>query len=162
MDNRISKEDYYLRIALTVALRSPCSRRKFGAILVKDDAIISTGYNGSARGTTNCGLDCLCLKNIHNEDHDKSYDHCPAIHAEMNVLFNAARNGVSTVGAILYLNSSEGGGPCFLCRRFMLQSGIKECHFTKDGYTYHETAEDWIKMENDWIDDEGAIEGVAS
>ena len=102
---RISKKEHYIKIARTVAERSSCSRRKFGAIIVKDDAILSTGYNGSARKTRNCGTDRMpCLKDIHKEAPNKSYIYFPAIHAEVNAIINAARIGVSIVGGTLYLS----------------------------------------------------------
>jgi dCMP deaminase len=138
-------------------MRSPCfERRQFGAILVKNDVIISTGYCGSVRGAINCGIDCKCLKNLHKEEAMKSYNHCPSVHAEMNVVVNAARNGVSTVGSTLYLSTpQEGDRPCFLCRRFLIQAGVKDCYYkSKDGSILHETAEEWIELENKWISEQ--------
>lgn len=153
-DPRMSKIEANLLIAKDIALRSPCSRRKFGAILVRDDAIIATGYNGSARNCMNCGIDCNCLKDLHQEETMKSYDHCPAVHAEMNVIINAARTGTSTVGATLYLNSTEDnarGPPCFLCKRFMIQAGIAFCYYIKDDKIIEENRLDWIEQENNWM-----------
>lgn len=80
---RISKDEYYLRIAKAVALRSPCLRRKYGAIVVKNDVIVSTGYNGPARGSTNCE-EVGCIKDELNLPHYSAYEYCPAIHAEEN------------------------------------------------------------------------------
>ena len=80
---RISKDKYYLEIAKSVALRSPCLRRKYGAIIVKEDAIVSTGYNGPARGSTNC-IEVGCIKELLNLPHYSGYDYCPAVHAEEN------------------------------------------------------------------------------
>jgi dCMP deaminase len=157
IDTRISKEEDFLLIAHDLALRSPCTRRKFGAVIVMDGCIISTGYNGSARGTTNCGIDCPCLKDINDEASIKSYDHCPAIHAEMNSIINAARRGVSVAGATMYLDVIFGSvskreRPCFLCRRFMIQAGIKDIYYYDiDRKIVHEFVSDYVKMENDWI-----------
>ena len=160
---RPSKIESYLTIAHDIAMRSPCTRRKFGAIIVKDDCIISTGYNGSVRGSLNCGIDCPCLKDINQEASIKSYDHCPAVHGEMNSIINAARKGISVEGATMYLEVIFGtqtrrDRPCFLCRRFMIQAGIKDVYF----YSYgpdckvlkleHEYVSDYVKMENDWIE----------
>src|SRR3989304_9186352 len=101
---RPDKVEWYFKIAKDIALRSPCiSRRGFGAILVKDDAIISTGYAGTVRGAQNCGIDNPCLKDLYNEAPHLSYEHCCSIHAEMNCIINAARMGISTIGATLYL-----------------------------------------------------------
>lgn len=153
MDNRPSKIEANLLIARDIALRSPCTRRKFGAILERDGCIISTGYNGSSRGTRNCGIDCPCLKDLYKEETMKSYDHCPAVHAEMNVIINAARNGTSTIGTTLYLNTPNNGDrPCFLCRRFMIQAGVKDCYYVNgDGKVVHEEVNSWIQLENMWM-----------
>jgi dCMP deaminase len=176
MVTRISKRDWYFQIAKDVALRAPCgnTRRGFGAILVKNDAIIATGYAGSARGTINCGIDSPCLKDLYQEDPDKSYDHCCSIHAEQNCIINAARAGISTVEATLYLSEvhDKGGRPCFLCRRFMIQAGIKDCYWYEKKISknmhrigvlnwtnvefpvYHEECEAWIKSDNEWIQEQ--------
>jgi dCMP deaminase len=157
LDPRMSKIEANLLIAKDVALRSPCiERRRFGAILVKDDCIIATGYCGSVRGAMNSGIDFHCLKNLYNEGPMKSYEHCPSVHAEMNVILNAARKGTSTIGATLFLSSPEKGDrPCFLCRRFCIQAGIKDCYYTnKDGSITHEEISDWVNMENEWMSNE--------
>jgi dCMP deaminase len=171
MNKRISKIDWYFKIAKDIALRSPCiSRRRFGAILVKDDAIISTGYAGSVRGAINCGIDSPCLKDLYNEERYKSYEHCCSIHGEMNCIINAARAGISTVGATLYLAevNDDNERPCHLCRRFIIQAGIKEVFYytckevipnglgkTKKRIVVHqEEVSDWIRLENEWIQNE--------
>jgi dCMP deaminase len=152
-----------MNLAKVLATCSPCSRRKCGALLIKDDTIIATGYNGSARGALNCGIDIPCLKDIHNEAHYTSFEHCPALHAEHNVIINAGRAGVSTVGATLYLNATEIGKserPCHLCRRYMIQAGIKDCYYVnKVGIIIHEMVEEWIKLENQWMTEQSKNEG---
>ncbi len=145
-----------------MALRSPCTRRKFGAIIVKDDVIISTGYNGSVRGSLNCGEEIICLKDLHKEQPYKSYEHCPAVHAEVNVILNVAREGgAPTKGATLYLGYVKDGDvkksdrPCQNCRRVIIQAGIKDVYYEdKDGKIQHEDVSDWVKMENEWMDKE--------
>jgi dCMP deaminase len=129
---RISKEEYYLGIAKAVALRSPCLRRKYGAIIVKNDAIVSTGYNGPARGSTNCE-EVGCIKEILNLPHYSGYDYCPAVHAEENAVINAARNGNSVIDGTLYLygidvktNKPVAGMPCPRCKRVLINAGVKE------------------------------------
>lgn len=129
---RISKEEYYLEIAKAVALRSPCLRRKYGAIIVKNDTIVSTGYNGPARGSTNCE-EVGCIKEILNLPHYSGYDYCPAVHAEENAVINAARNGNSVIDGTLYLygidlktNKPVAGMPCPRCKRVLINAGIKE------------------------------------
>ncbi len=128
---RIEKERYYLEIAKAVALRSPCIRRKYGAIIVKNDSIVSTGYNGPARGSTNCEIGCA--KEILNLPYYSAYDYCPAVHAEENAIANAARNGSSVLEGILYLygvdaktNKPVAGMPCSRCKRLLINSGIKK------------------------------------
>ena len=104
--SRVSKEEYYLNIAKTVAERSTCLRRRYGCIIVKNDEIIATGYNGSARGEINC-----C--DIHNgkcprsdEPHNTGdYSNCPAVHAEQNAMLSAARKDM--IGATMYLDGEE-------------------------------------------------------
>jgi deoxycytidylate deaminase len=90
------------------------------------------------------------------EESMRSYDHCPAVHAEMNVIINAARSGVITTNSIMYLGEMDGtvkgmDGPCFLCRRFMIQAGIAYCYYIKDGKVIEECRLDWIEKENEWI-----------
>lgn len=154
---RPNKIDYYMGIALAVAQRSPCSRRKFGAILVKNDSILASGYNGSVRGSRNCGEEVPCIKDIKKEESYKSYEFCPAIHAEVNSVLNAARNGVSVYGATLYLavvgvEQKKGDRPCRNCRRVLINAGIKDAWFyTKELVLVHENVSDWIQLENNWM-----------
>ena len=157
MTERPSKVDYYMGIALAVAQRSPCVRRKFGAILVKNDSILSTGYNGSVRGSRNCGTEVPCIKDVKNEESYKSYEFCPAIHAEVNAVINAARNGVSVYGATLYLavvgvEFKKGDRPCRNCRRVLINAGIKDAWFyDSELVLIHEEVKDWIQLENEWM-----------
>ncbi len=152
MDFRPSKDRYYLNIAKAVAQRSPCIRRQFGAIIVKDDAIISTGYNGPARGSVNCN-EVGCLKDIMDIPSYAGYDYCPAVHAEENSLLNAARQGSSVLNGILYLygqrpngNVVEEGRPCDRCKRALINAGIKEVITLKpDGSIMRYRVLDWAK-----------------
>lgn len=151
------KVEYYLGIARAVARKSRCSRRKFGAILVRDDAVLSTGYNGSARGTINCGTEIKCLKDLNKEEEYVSYKFCPAVHAEQNAIINAGRSGVSTLNATLYLSpygKKEGYRPCHLCRRMCINAGIKDCYFIdQNSELQYEKIKNWIKLENNWMKD---------
>jgi dCMP deaminase len=159
MAQRISKIDATIKLAKDIALRSPCvDRRRFGSVIVKDDAIISMGYNGSVRGAINCGVDIECLQNIKKVDHCKDYSSCCAVHSEQNAIINAARSGgVSLIGSTLYLAEATGKGdrPCFLCRRFMIQVGIKDCYYEdRDGSIKHEQVyPEWVNLENQWIEE---------
>jgi len=128
---RIDKDRYYLEIAKAVALRSPCVRARYGAIIVKHDAIVSTGYNGPVRGGINCYEVGECIKDILNLPHGKAYDLCPAVHAEENSILNAARNGASVLGGTLYLYGVDPktgntiySEPCDRCKRAIINAGI--------------------------------------
>lgn len=129
-DVRMSKNEYYLNIAKAVALRSTCLRRQYGAIIVKNDEIISTGYNGSPRGVENCIDTKVCLRNKYNIPSGERYELCTAVHAEMNCIISAARKDM--IDSILYLYGLENGIiilsplPCSICAKLILNSGIKE------------------------------------
>ena len=149
---RPSKDEYYLEIAKVVAKRSPCLRRHYGAIIIKDDAIVSTGYNGPARGSVNC-FEIGCVKDLLNLPHYAGYDYCPAVHAEENSITNAARNGTSVFGGIMYLygidakaNAPIEGMPCPRCKRLIINAGIKEVvTLDKEGNIRHYPVKDWIE-----------------
>lgn len=101
--NRISKDDYYLNIALSVAQRGTCLKRRYGCIIVKNDEIIATGYNGSPRGEENCCDKGKC--NRANAERYSDYTKCPAVHAEQNSMLEAARKDM--IGATMYLACEE-------------------------------------------------------
>lgn len=124
---RISKQTYYLNIAKAVSKRSTCLRRQYGAILVKNDEIISTGYNGSARGSDNCCDTGICIREQNHVPHGEQYELCDAIHAEQNAIISASRSEM--LGSSLYLYGEENGKnidvqPCRICARMILQAGI--------------------------------------
>lgn len=129
--NRISKENMYLNCAESFAYRSTCIKRKYGAVIVKDDVVISTGYNGSPRGYENCSDKGSCYRIDHNMHQGEGYGYCKAIHAEANALLNCSR--AQTLGATLYLsgvNPIDGtihkAKPCPICARSIIQSGIED------------------------------------
>ena len=127
---RNSKEEYYLDIAQTVAQRSTCLRRKYGAVIVKNDEIISTGYNGAPRGCKNCSDMGTCKREELNIPSGERYELCRSVHAEQNAIISASRRDM--VGATIYLAGVDGKNgkllakaePCSLCKRFILNSGI--------------------------------------
>ena len=100
---RKSKDEYYLNIAEAVLTRSTCLRRKYGAVIVKDDEIISTGYNGSPRGWDNCCDLGYCVRVQENIPHGQRYEECRSVHAEMNAIISASRRDM--IGSTLYLRS---------------------------------------------------------
>ena len=140
---RPSKEEYYFNIALAVAMRSTCLRRKYGAVIVKDDHIISTGYNGSARGEQNCTDVGLCLREEQNIPHGERYELCQAVHAEANAILNA--DPADMIGATLYLAGWENGMifprpvPCAMCARLIRNARIGKvvtCRYKKEHYLH--------------------------
>ena len=101
MDNRTSKQNYYLDIADAVLERSTCLRRKYGAIIVRNDEIISTGYNGAPRGRRNCSDIGTCTRETLRIPSGERYELCRSVHAEANAIISAARQDM--IGASLYL-----------------------------------------------------------
>ena len=130
---RISKVDAYLNCAENFAYRSTCIKRKYGAVIVKDDAVISTGYNGSPRGFENCWDVGECHRIRMNLHQGEGYAMCRAVHAEANALLNCSRE--QTIGADLYLAgvnpadlSVHKAKPCPLCARMIIQAGIRNVY----------------------------------
>jgi dCMP deaminase len=148
---RKDKINYYLDIAETVLERSTCLRRKYGAIIVLNDEIISTGYNGAPRGRRNCHDLNFCMRDSLNIPTGERYELCRAIHAEANAIISASRRDM--IGATLYLAGRNGKTgelltdttPCMMCRRFIINAGISNvvCRVGKDGYTQTEIR-DWV------------------
>lgn len=129
-NKRISKINMYLNCAENFAYRSTCLKRKYGAVIVKDDAVISTGYNGSPRGYENCCDIGDCPRITLGLHQGEGYEMCRAIHAEANALLNCSRE--QTMGADLYLasvnpddHSVHKARPCPLCARQIIQAGIR-------------------------------------
>jgi dCMP deaminase len=129
--NRISKDDYYLEIAKAVSLRSTCLRAHAGVIIVRNDAIVSTGYSGSPKGEPNCCDIGKCKRIELGISPGERYELCESVHGEMNAIINAARNGACVFGGIMYIffvrldgQKKKHGGPCLLCRRMMKNAGI--------------------------------------
>ncbi len=130
---RISKDEYYLNIALAVAQRSTCLCRQYGAVIVNNDRIVSTGYNGSPRGEANCSDVGTCYRKAHDYPvdenaavHGAQYGTCVAVHAEQNALLNASAK--DTQGATFYLaclSEEVVPRPCNICDRMIKNSGIR-------------------------------------
>jgi dCMP deaminase len=143
-NGRVSKIDTYLNCAEVFAYRSTCLKRKYGAVIVKDDVVISTGYNGSPRGFENCCEIGTCPRIEKNMHQGEGYGICRAVHAEMNALLNCSRQ--QTLGADLYLvginpsdNSVHNAKPCPVCARQIIQAGIRNVYLRvgdgADNYT---------------------------
>ena len=127
--DRTNKDEYYLDIAASVAKRSTCLRRRYGAVIVNNDEIIATGYNGSPRGEKNCCDTGECWREAHHIPHGEQYEKCVSVHAEMNAIISAARKDM--VGGTLYLMGFDDSNPifhavpCTICRRLIKNAGIK-------------------------------------
>ena len=141
---RIDKNNYYLDMAESALERSTCLRRKWGAVIVKDDEIISTGYNGAPRGRKNCIDLGSCIREDLNIPRGERYELCWSVHAEQNAIISAARKDM--IGATLYevgINVKTGkyeenSMPCAMCKRFIINSGIKKMVFRDSKTKYRE------------------------
>lgn len=147
---RPSKDEYYLNIAKEVASRSTCLRRNVGAVLIKNDQIISTGYNGAPRGTPNCIDVKKCLREELGIPSGEKYELCRSVHAEMNAIINAARAGTSILGSKLYIYGKGTSGLkaleiCELCRRFIINAGIETVLLDEKGGMKKINVADWVK-----------------
>ncbi len=151
MSDRRSKINYYLDIAEAVTLRGTCLRKKFGAIIVKDDVIISTGYNGAPRGRQNCCDIGTCLRDEMNIPRGERYELCRSVHAEANAIIAAQRDRM--LGADLYMtcvdaktNQLVGGTTsCQMCKRLIINAGIERVivRDSKDEFSIYNVS-DWI------------------
>lgn len=148
---RINKINYYLDIAETVASRSTCLRKKYGAIIVNNDIIIATGYCGAPRGRENCCDRGSCIREELNIPRGERYELCRSVHAEANAIIAASREQM--LGAVLYQScvnphTSEIIAPidsCQMCKKLIINAGISQviCRDSKTEYHITNVA-DWI------------------
>lgn len=153
---RISKENYYLDIAETVLERATCLRRVYGAIIVKNDEIISTGYNGAPRGRKNCVDMGFCTREAMQVPRGQRYELCRSVHAEANAIISASRRDM--VGSTLYLVGRDGqtgallrdATSCAMCRRQVINAGIQRV-IIRRAETEFEVVDvnDWVHQEDD-------------
>ena len=118
---RPSWDEYFMKVALLVAERSTCLRRRVGAVLVKDRQILATGYNGAPRGITHCDV-VGCLREKLKVPSGQRHEICRGLHAEQNVILQAAWHGVSVRDSIIYITNS----PCSICAKMLINAGIRE------------------------------------
>ena len=152
---RPSKDEYYLNIAQEVSSRGTCLRRRFGAIIVKDDTIISTGYVGAPRDRVNCCDRGTCFRMENNIPSGQRYELCRSVHAEMNAIINA--DPIKRKGSTMYLVGVENNGSfteadcCSMCKRMIINSGVAIVVFR--------TATGGIREVNvcDWVDDDDSL-----
>jgi len=155
---RRDKINYYLDIAETVLQRGTCLRRNFGAILVKNDEIIATGYTGSPRGRQNCQDRKTCIRVELNIPRGTMYEKCRSVHAEANAIISASRRDM--IGSTLYLAGREhdsreyveNAGSCAMCRRLIINAGI-ETIVIRDTKSEHRTV-----FVQDWVEEEDSID----
>ena len=156
---RVSKHNYYLDIAETVAERSTCLRKKYGAIIVKNDSIVSTGYNGAPRGRKNCTDLGVCMRDKLGIPRGERYELCRAVHSEANAIIAAPREQM--LGATLYMVGVDAKSgellrdtnSCMMCKRMVINAGIDTVIIR--------TGEESYKVINveDWISDDDSLSG---
>lgn len=165
--SRISKDKYYLQIAREVLIRSTCMRRKYGAVIVKLDQIISTGYCGAPRGTANCVDIGFCMREELNVKRGEHYEWCRAVHAEVNAIIHAKR--LDMIDSSLYLVGIDAiknkllldAEPCKICKRIIINSGISKVITYSGGKKIHiiDVKKEWtkrnigevVKKKGNWI-----------
>ncbi len=155
---RVDKENYYLDIAGTVLERATCLRRAYGAIIVRNDEIISTGYNGSPRGRKNCVDMGFCVRESLSVPSGERYELCRSVHAEANAIISARRSDM--IGATLYLVGKDyktgellrDTTSCSMCRRQIINAGIIRVVIrnTETEYT--------VVNVDDWVSEDETLE----
>jgi len=156
---RVDKVNYYLNMAEVASERGTCLRRNYGAVIVKDDRVVSTGYNGAPRGRKNCCDIGECIRSKLNVPRGTKYELCRSLHAENNAIINASKYEME--GATLYLvgvNKDDGtyvenANSCSMCKRIIINAGILKVivRNTKSEYTTY--------LVSDWIDNDDSLEG---
>ncbi len=156
---RVSKINYYLDIAQTVAKRCTCLRKQYGAVIVKDDSIVSTGYNGAPRGRKNCTDLNFCMRDKLNIPRGERYEMCRSIHAEANAIIAASREEM--LGSTLYMTCVDpktgelvpGTSSCAMCKRQVINAGIARV-------VIRDTPEEYRIIEvSDWVTDDDSLSG---
>ena len=152
---RVSKENYYLDIAQTVLERATCLRRVYGAIIVKNDEIISTGYNGAPRGRKNCVDLGYCTREAMRVPRGERYELCRSVHAEANAIISAARRDMA--GGTLYLAGRDArtgellsdATSCAMCRRQIINAGLERVVIRRTPEEYEVVpVKDWIEADD--------------
>jgi len=157
---RRDKANYYLDLAEAVAQRGTCLRRLYGAVIVKDDEVISTGYVGAPRGRANCSDLGVCVRMKLGVPRGERYELCRSVHAEANAIISASRDKM--LGSSLYLVGTEvatgayvaNSCSCSMCKRMIINAGIERVYIrdSKDDYR--------MIMVQEWIDNDESVEGT--
>ena len=156
---RNSFDEYYLYIAKSVAKRSSCLRRQYGAVIVKNNRVVSTGYNGAPRGRENCDDLGYCVREKLNIPRGERYELCRSVHAEQNAIISAPRKDM--IGATLYMVGKdsktgeyvENSSSCSMCKRVVINSGITKVIVRDNKNKYRE-----IDVQ-DWINNDESLDG---
>ena len=159
MSPRVSKENYYLDIAQTVAERCTCLRKRYGAIIVKNDVILSTGYNGAPRGRANCIDLAYCMRDKLNIPRGERYEMCRSVHSEANAIIAAPREQM--LGSTLYMVCTSpvdgsvmaGTTSCMMCKKLAINAGIEKLVVRDDKENFR------VINVSDWIDDDDSLAG---
>ena len=157
---RVDKHNYYLDIAESVLERSTCLRRHYGAVIVKNDEIISTGYNGAPRGRRNCVDLGYCIREKLNVPRGERYELCRSVHGEQNAIISASRKDM--IGADLYLVGKTFGKdeyvkdarPCSMCKRVIINAGINKIYIRNNKTDYTEISV------NEFVENDESLEGT--
>lgn len=163
MSERITKDQYYLDIADSVLERSTCLRRKYGAVIVQDDEVISTGYNGAPRGRKNCCDMGYCYREEHRIPSGERYELCRSVHAEANAIISAARTEMK--GATMYLVGRDANTrtllehvtSCSMCRRLIINAGITKL-VTRSKHQSSGASIIWATdVQKEWVENDDSI-----
>jgi len=156
---RRSKINYYLDIAEQVLKRGTCLRRHYGAVIVKEDEIIATGYVGAPRGRKNCSDLQTCVREEKKVARGERYELCRSVHAEANAIISASRKDM--LGGTMYLAGIDlstndyikNANSCAMCKRLIINAGISKVIIRDDNDTYR------IVNVNDWIENDDSLDG---
>lgn len=157
---RRDKVNYYLDLADVVSKRGTCLRRNYGAVIVKNDEVISTGYVGAPRGRKNCSDLGVCIRQKMQVPRGERYELCRSVHAEANAIISAERERM--IGSSIYLSGREASTgeyiknscSCAMCKRMIINAGIETVYIRDDENNYR------VVQVQDWIDQDESLDGV--
>ena len=157
---RRDKVNYYLDLADVVSKRGTCLRRLYGAVIVKDDEVIATGYVGAPRGRKNCSDLGVCIRQKMNIPRGERYELCRSVHAEANAIISAERG--RKIGSSIYLSGREvstgeyirNSNSCSMCKRMIINAGIETVYVRDDEDHYRR-----IEVK-DWIENDESLDGA--
>lgn len=160
MMERRDKVNYYLDLADVVSKRGTCLRRLYGAVIVKDDEVIATGYVGAPRGRKNCSDLGVCIRKKMNIPRGERYELCRSVHAEANAIISAERGRM--IGSSIYLSGREvstgeyirNSNSCSMCKRMIINAGIETVYVRDDEDHYRR-----IEVK-DWIENDESLDGA--